>query len=181
MMKGELLFKYIENGRLYLPLQILVLAILALSLTQGLWRGDEVTRTRIYENQSKPLDTRYVSELPQQAEEESQAIDEGEENQLTPEDIRHRYVAYVVSTVRSNKVYPPEEQRRNHEGSVRMTITVMPDGRIKTLKLHQQARYMKLTQAAVQAVKKSNPLRAFPRGMNEDPLNITMEILFTLQ
>ncbi len=173
---------FIEQGKLLAYLQAGILALgLVVALLDGvdLGKGDAVSETE----HKRTYVVKRVSMIPEKALEknEEKAAREGENDELTAEDIRKSYVRYVVSKIEKNKVYPPEEQKAGHEGSVSLRLYVERTGRVRKAVVSRQARYPRLTRSAVESVKRSIPFPAFPRGLPDDEMVINLRIEFFLR
>jgi TonB family protein len=134
--------------------------------------------TRVYDSDTPaPQDITRVSKLPEKKKEDSLS----EKNEDEQKKIQNKYYRYVISRIEALKVYPKDEQKKGHEGSVLLELHLNKSGKIQKVIILQQARFVKLTNAAINSLKKANPFKAFPKDMNLDQLIITVRISFFLE
>jgi TonB family protein len=177
----ERIYIRIEHGKLFNILQgIFLLIIIAVVLISGIDFSDPV----VYENTQTDV-KRYiikkVSRLPEkEAAEDTEEIKK-EEDVLSIDDIRKRYIAYIVSKIEQHKIYPLKEQKMNHEGVVRFIIEITRKGKITTFSYVQRSRYAALNSATVQAVKNATPLAEFPAQLPEDSMRIHVKMNYFLE
>jgi TonB family protein len=179
----EKIFLNIEEGKLLKKIQIVFLITIGMAFLIG---GIELTPkevTRIYESDE---DTQYhikkVSRIPKEKEKEEKekkAVED--DDRLTAEELKERYYQYVLARIQQNKEYPLSEQKKGHEGSVLLRVIIQRSGKVNKVQILRQARYLKLTRAAITAIKKSNPFQPYSENIEEDLLRIQLEMEFFLK
>lgn len=178
------LYHAVENGKLFLPVQMLVVCLVLLSvLFSGISFHD--TEDVITPDAPKIIryDVRRVSELPKALQEEEAkkiSVDE-DTNKLSVEDIRNRYFRYIITKIEQAKVYPLSEQKKGHEGRIILQLYILKSGQVKKVSILQQSRYGPLTKASVDSIKRALPFRAFPGGIPDDELIVKIKMDFFLQ
>ncbi len=180
-LSAETLLNNLEEGNLYWPIQGIIIALILLGIILS---GIDITSreiTRIYENpEAKKYHVKKVSEIPKERENEEEKLSV-EDDTLTEDDLINRYYAYVVSRIESNKVYPADEQKKGHEGSVVFKMYINKDGSVEKVTVTRQARYMELTKAAVSAIKKSVPFKPYSKRIKKEQLILNLEMRFFLR
>jgi len=171
----------LEEGRLLPHIVVLTLLVsVSAVLIAGRFRGD-VERTVIYRTgETQRYHVRKVSEIPKELEKD-EAEKEAAEDTLSPDDIRRRYVQYVVSRIERVKVYPLEAQKRGHEGVVVVRLLMTKDGDVKKVGILQPARYQALTDAAIVSIRRALPFQPFPSNLPDETLTLRVEIRFLLR
>lgn len=91
---------------------------------------------------------------------------------------KQRYLTEVMDIIEKNKYYPRSARRRGMEGVVRVSFTILSEGNIKSLKVHEG--HGILRKAAEEAVKKSLPLPE-PSNTVFCPLEIDFAMEFALR
>ncbi|AMX01671.1 TonB family protein [Microbulbifer thermotolerans] len=76
--------------------------------------------------------------------------------------------------------YPKRAQERGQEGSVRLNVTIDPQGRVKDVQPLQESRYASLNREAREAVKRASPFPAAPPQLARDNYQFTVPITFRL-
>ncbi len=163
------------EGRFFWITEAIILLILAAGiLISGLARGGP-ERTKIFSaDEIRHRNIRKVAELPKE-EKKEEALSTEETNSL-----EETYYSYVVSKIEASKIYPMEEQKKGHEGSVVMEIYLQADGSIRKVVVLRQARYVRLTKAAVESIRRALPFKEFPDGIDAREMVITVEMSFRL-
>ncbi|MCU0845455.1 MAG: energy transducer TonB [Spirochaetes bacterium] len=124
---------------------------------------------------------RRVSEIPRELEKDEAQKQAVDDDQLGVEDIRQRYVSYIVSRIERNKLYPEESQRKGHEGVVVVRLLLARNGSVRKVTILQPARYPALTDAAIASIARSVPFEPFPKNLVEEEMTVRLEIRFTLR
>jgi len=173
---------YLEEGGFLRPilgslvfLIVFSLLISAIDLfpnrVMKIYQSEEVVRYHI----------KKVSRIPREKEKEEKEKVAIEEETLSREEIIERYYHYVVDRIEMNKVYPPEEQYKGHEGTVLLKMIISRSGAIEKVTILQQPRYVKLTGAAIDAIRNALPFKPYSRLIQDDRLVLSLEINFSLQ
>jgi outer membrane biosynthesis protein TonB len=96
-------------------------------------------------------------------------------------DIVAGYIRYILSKIKSHKIYPETERALSHQGVVGMQLLLYRSGRVKKLVITQQPEFPGFLQSAVRAVKSSLPFKPFPALLEQDLMQIDFKIRFALQ
>lgn len=91
------------------------------------------------------------------------------------------YQRAVLTKVYQNLKYPSSAQRRNREGSLRLSIGISENGRLADIEIVQNAKYASFDKAAISAVQKAAPFDPLPLGTLEIPMILEIPIAFKLQ
>jgi len=172
----------VEEGKLYKYIQLFLVLAAALGILISGIDLSEREVTKIYENsEAKQYHVKKVSHIPKEKEKEEAEKIAVEDDKLSEDELKDRYYAYVVSRIEGNKIYPESEQKKGHEGSIVLKIYINRNGTVEKVKILRQARYIKLTKAAVGAIQKSIPLKSYSKEISDDMLILKLEIAFNLQ
>ncbi len=175
------LLNLLEEGKLYRYIQgLIIFGIFLGVLISGIdFSSGEVTQ--IYKSESKKqYHIKKVSQIPKKKEKEETEKIAVEDDKLTEEELKERYYSYVVNKIEYNKVYPVDEQKKGHEGSIVLKLYINRDGKIEKVRILRQARYMKLTKAVISAIKKAYPFKPYSAHIEDDMLVLKLEINFSL-
>lgn len=178
------LFTLLEEGKLYWYIQLFVIVCIVVSVVLS---GIDFTATqadiKIKESkQAKRYHIRKVSRIPEEKQkEEAKKLAVEDDTKLSRADLKNRYYNYVVTKIERNKVYPLAEQKKGHEGSVVMRIFINRTGKIEKVQLLRRARYIKLTKAAINAIKRAHPFKPYSKRIAEDYLILRLSINFFLK
>lgn len=172
----------LENGSMLSRVGwVIFLAVAVVSVMVGL-DFSTMERTVIDLNTGREqYHVRKVSEIPRELENAEAEKQAAEDDELGLEDIRQRYVSYIVSRIERNKLYPDESQRKGHEGVVAVRLLVARNGNVRRVTILQPSRYPALTDAAIASIARSVPFEPFPKGLEEEEMTIRLEIRFTLR
>jgi TonB family protein len=174
------IYRFVEEGKLLLPIQVFVLLAASLALVFSDVEFSRKDRTTVFRKDEKRYHVRKVSHIPKELEaDEAEKIAVSDEH-ISIEDIRNRYFSYVVSRIERCKDYPIAEQKRGHEGSVLLEIFILKSGTVQKVRVLKKARYEALTGAAINTVRRALPFQAFPRRLSDDMMIIKLEIRFSL-
>ena len=81
-----------------------------------------------------------------------------------------KYDDELAAWIQANKKYPKFAKRLGQECSgVRVEATVYPDGHLDNMFIAEKCQHEMLNQAALEAVKASNPFRPFPPELGKAP------------
>ena len=177
------LFVLIEEGRLYKYIQAtIIIGITLYVIITGIEFTSSDTMIVKNTNQSKQYHIRKVSRIPEKKKKENaEKLAVKDDNKLSIDDLKTRYYNYVVSKIESKKVFPLEEQKKGHEGSVVVRIFINRNGQIEKVQLLRRARYVPLTQAAIAAIKQAYPFKPYSKRITDDYLILKLSINFFLR
>ncbi|MCO4784350.1 MAG: TonB family protein [Marinomonas atlantica] len=91
------------------------------------------------------------------------------------------YYAKLAAKLASNKRYPRASRRRGEQGIVTVSFTAFPNGDARRIAITQSSGSKRLDKAAIEMVKRSQPLPAFTLEMGSEPLDITLPVQFQLR
>lgn len=178
----ERLLNSIERGRLFVPIQC---AVLLLTVLTGVLTGIDLSTegAAVTAERSRHYFIKRVSTIPlnQQDQAADVSTDEKKDDTLSVEDMRQRYVNYVISKIESHKIYPDSEQKLGHEGTVGMRLYLQKSGQVSRAVVTRQARYARLTGSAVDSVRRALPFQPFPRGLPDDEIILNLNIEYYLR
>ena len=181
--KLERLISSIEDGRFFIAAQatvvslaVIVAIITGIDISSGVGTGIETAQRNVYT-------IKRVSTIPlKQRDMTADAfIEDTKEDEITVEELRRRYINYVIARIEQNKIYPIEEQKLGHEGSVSVQLYIEKNGIVRKAVILRQARYSKLTESAIASIKRSIPFIPFPRGIPEDEIILKLNIEYYLK
>lgn len=179
---ADFILKRFEEGRFF---RDVLFSILFLTVAAALIAGiDFTTRevTKIYDDtENRQYHIKKVSHIPEEKKKEEAEKKAVEDDKITAGEIKNRYLSYLISKIESNKRYPIVEQKKGHEGEVLLKLFIKKDGTIEKVQILSQARHRKLTQAAVEAIRKSLPLKPVPDAIEEDRIVVKLSIQFFLE
>jgi len=171
----------IEKGRLLWVVMPLVLLFFVLVAVIAVADFGKTELTTVYRKQEQEkYHVKKVSSLPEQERAKEEAKKEDENEILSEEDIRDRYVSYLVSRIQAFKVYPLDEQKQGHQGSVLLKVYIGNDGTVRKVGILRPARYRALTDAAIASIRRANPFHPFPPALEEEQMIVKIEVQFRL-
>ncbi|MDR1315365.1 MAG: TonB family protein [Spirochaetales bacterium] len=92
------------------------------------------------------------------------------------------YARNIRSRIDKNKEYPYQSRRQEQEGLVRVRFTLTRDGLLAgDPVLAGSCRHSRLNTAALEAVRRAQPYPAFPPQIQEETMNFTIEVVFSLK
>ena len=174
------IYRFVEEGKLLLPIQGLVLLVVALAFVFSDIEISEKESTTVYQKEEQRYHVRKVSHIPKELEDEEAEKIAVDDEHISVHDIRNRYFSYVVSRIERCKDYPISEQKKGHESSVLLEIFIARNGAVQKVRILRQARYEALTRAAISTVRRALPFQAFPGQLPDEMMIIKLEIRFTL-
>lgn len=100
------------------------------------------------------------------AEEQVSAQKSAQKNESTSETVTsgttalrmNTYLSMLRSRIERNKYYPRFSKRQNHQGTSTVKLVIAADGRLLNMYLHKKSGFTMLDNAALDAVRKSQPL-----------------------
>ena len=110
------------------------------------------------------------------AEEEKEAYAFTAENLLSEQ----IYIAKLTKWTGNFVKYPRAALRSGQQGTVRITVTVQRDGRIKDVQLLEKSEHESLNKAATRAVKSASPYPAVPEEIPGEQFLFTVPVVFKL-
>ena len=99
--------------------------------------------------------------------------------------IEQQYLQTLSQEIRqyAQQHYPYRARRRHQQGTVILSFTLHPDGKITHLQLHQSSGYSALDRAALTVIQQhmQAQFKPFPKEMPQQPKNIRVPIQYSLQ
>jgi len=177
----EYIFSLSERGKLLWYIEGIILFLTVFFVIIGVINFSGNQKTVVYSSEKPEIfHVKKVSEIPQKKQKEEKEKIAINEDKLTQDEFRNRYLSYVVSKIETVKKYPLSEQKKGHEGSVLVEITIYRNGKIEKVRLLRQARYVKLTKAAITSIRSALPFEKFPEKLNDEAMVFKLEIKFYL-
>lgn len=115
----------------------------------------------------EPVPDETIAEAPEPAQE-----DEALKKSLL------RYQDSIKQKIQEEKQYPRWALRLRHEGSARITFSILPSGQIGNLRLIHSSGFEELDKEAMDAVRRAGPFRLFPEAVKDDEITIELDIVF---
>jgi len=115
----------------------------------------------------EPVPDESITEVPKPAQED----DELKKSLL-------RYQDSIKQKIQKEKQYPRWALRSGHEGSTRITFSVLPSGQIKDLRLINPSGFDELDKEALDAVRRASPFLSFPEALRDEEIKVELDIVF---
>jgi TonB family protein len=90
------------------------------------------------------------------------------------------YIAKLTKWTGNFVSYPRGALRNQQQGTVRLTVTLARDGRVKDVQILEKSEYDTLNKAATRAVKSASPYPAVPDAINGEQFLFTVPVVFRL-
>lgn len=115
--------------------------------------------------------------------EESIFSDDDEDFSFTAEGLLSEqvYIAKLTKWTSSFVSYPRAALKNDQEGTVRITVTIRRNGRVKDVQFLEKSEHDQLNRAAAKAVKSASPYPAVPDTIAGDVFLFTVPVVFRLQ
>jgi len=91
------------------------------------------------------------------------------------------YIARLASWLARHKQYPRTARRRNLEGVAQLTFTLNAEGKVLKSDVTGSSGYQVLDREVIKMLERSEPLPAFPTGLNRRTMEIIIPIRFELE
>lgn len=130
--------------------------------------------------QPRQENTETVSTVPELAPATALNVREGVANgsEVTPE---QRYIYEVQKLLERRKSYPLMAKKMGHTGTVVMSFTLMPDGKLVGSEMVQSSEFASLNQAAQDLIKGIDGLKPFPSEIKRTSWTMTIPIRYELR
>ncbi len=92
-----------------------------------------------------------------------------------------QYLQEVAAKINAVKHYPRRARKKGWEGTVVITLHILPTGRVEKVVLATGSRYDTLNKAALQAIEKAQPFPKFSQGVSLKSISVKVPIQFTLE
>lgn len=93
---------------------------------------------------------------------------------------QQEYATGLIRKIYGKVEYPAPAVRRNQEGSVRMRLTLNPNGSIASVAMVEEAPYESLNKEAERAIKSAAPFDPLPGSLQNSTFEIEVPIAFRL-
>jgi len=124
-----------------------------------------------------------ANELPSSTGADTVEEDEDAPVMITAESLMatQNYQRSVLRGVYQELEYPSLAQRRNREGSLRLSIAINANGAVSKIEVTESAQYDVFDEAAIVAIENASPFDPLPQGTMEVPMVLEIPIAFRLQ
>ncbi len=95
--------------------------------------------------------------------------------------MEQRYVSSLIRRTQSFAKYPRVALKRKQEGTVRVTVTLSPAGKVLDIEYEEKSRYNALNDAAYEAIMDADPFPSMPPELAESQFQFSVPIVFRLQ
>lgn len=90
------------------------------------------------------------------------------------------YIAKLTKWTTNFVNYPRNALRNEHQGTVRLTVTLSRDGRVRDVQILEKSEHETLNKAAVKAVRSASPYPAVPDTIKGDRFLFTVPVVFRM-
>jgi len=124
-----------------------------------------------------------ANELPSSTGADTVEEDEDAPVMITAESLMatQNYQRSVLRGVYQELEYPSSAQRRNREGSLRLSIAINANGAVSKIEVTESAQYDVFDESAIVAIENASPFDPLPQGTMEVPMVLEIPIAFRLQ
>ena len=91
------------------------------------------------------------------------------------------YLRRIADKIAQAQIYPQQAKRKGWEDTLVIELELAPSGKILKMNVIQASRYQILNTAALQTVKRAQPLPAFDKEMTAKTLTVRIPFHYTLQ
>jgi len=132
-------------------------------------REEKKIEPQVFEQKDviEPIPNEAISEVPKIVQE-----DEEIKKSLL------RYQDSIKKKIQKEKQYPRWALRVGHEGSARITFSVLPSGKTEGLMLINSSGFKELDKEALDAVRRASPFLSFPEALKDDKISVELDIIF---
>lgn len=95
--------------------------------------------------------------------------------------VRQLYISRLSSWTANHVEYPNMAINRNQEGTVRLTVTLSRDGRVRDIQFMERSDHRLLNQAAEAAVRRASPFPSVPDEISGEVFLFTAPVVFRLR
>ncbi|MDD2781981.1 energy transducer TonB [Sulfuricurvum sp.] len=94
---------------------------------------------------------------------------------------KENYIAYLRQFIDERKIYPKNAKRLKQMGTVTVKFRVLEDGTIKNISIVDSSGFDLLDQAAKNLLENIAHVKALPKEMGDEPIDLTLPIEYTLR
>lgn len=112
-----------------------------------------------------------------------QVVDKNEtELDLSVESIlaQQAYASDLIRKIYQKVKYPAGAVKRNHQGSVRVSVMVARDGSVGSINITEESQYNSLNKEALRAITSASPFSPLPSSISDESMEIVVPITFKL-
>lgn len=91
-----------------------------------------------------------------------------------------QYLRELMAWLARHRVYPAEAKKQKLEGVVQVRFAIDRDGRLLSAAVHRSAGAELLDQAALDVLRRAEPMPKFPKALARSRLSVTLPIDFSL-
>jgi TonB family protein len=95
--------------------------------------------------------------------------------------ILQAYLQEIAQKINSVKQYPRRARRKGWEGTVVITLHILPTGEVQHTEVTTPSAYSALDEAALQAITDAQPFPKFSKELTVESLTVNIPIRFTLE
>lgn len=95
--------------------------------------------------------------------------------------VKENYIAYLRQYIDEHKIYPKNAKRLKQTGIVTVKFRVMEDGTLKNVSVIDSSGFDLLDQAARELLENISHVRAIPKEMGNDSIDVTLPIEYTMR
>ncbi|MFC6669842.1 energy transducer TonB [Marinobacterium aestuariivivens] len=94
--------------------------------------------------------------------------------------VRQSYYAVLAAHLAKHRRYPVAARRRGEEGIVKLFFVLDRNGEIEEYRISESSGHRRLDEAVIRMLESARPLPAFPTGMKEMQLSVSLPIAFAI-
>lgn len=91
-----------------------------------------------------------------------------------------QYLRELMAWLARHRLYPAEAKKHELEGVVQVRFAIDRDGRLLSAEVHRSAGAELLDQAALDVLRRADPMPKFPKALERNRLSVTLPIDFSL-
>lgn len=95
--------------------------------------------------------------------------------------VKEEYIAYLRQMIDERKNYPKNAKKLRQMGTVKVKFTLLRDGTIKNVSMADSSGFELLDQAATDLLENLSHVRAFPKEIPQNSLDLVLPIEYSLK
>lgn len=92
-----------------------------------------------------------------------------------------KYLRELMAWLARHRVYPTEARKDKMQGVVQVRFSLDREGHLLTASVQRSAGFSVLDQAALDVLRRAEPMPAFPKGLDRQKMTVSLPIDFSLQ
>lgn len=92
-----------------------------------------------------------------------------------------KYLRELMAWLAKHRVYPTEARKDKMQGVVQVRFSLDREGHLLTASVQRSAGFSVLDQAALDVLRRAEPMPAFPKGLDRQKMTVSLPIDFSLQ